>query len=76
MGRKNETLDDYLTLDTLNIRRGPGSEFEPITKPLPKDTLVSVIRRQGSWSFVDVETTVHGLNDLQGWVASKYLGKV
>lgn len=75
MGRKDETLDDYLTLDALNIRSGPGAEFEPITKPLPKGTLVSVIRTQGSWSFVDVETTVHGLNDLQGWVATRFLGK-
>ena len=75
MGRYDETIDDYLTLETLNIRKGPGTEFEPITKPLPKGTKVSVIQNKGSWSFVDVEETVHGLNDLQGWVATKFLGK-
>jgi len=76
LGRKDETIDDYMTLDSLNIRKGPGSEFEPITKPLPKGTIVSVIRTEGSWGFVDVETSVHNLNDLQGWVAIKFLGKV
>ena len=75
MGRKDETIDDYVTLDSLNIRKGPGSEFEPLTQPLPKGTSVSVIRNEGSWSFVDVETTVHGLNDLQGWVANRFLSK-
>lgn len=76
MGRKDETLDEYVTADKLNIRSGAGAQFPTITDaPLPKGTPVLVLKTEGNWSFVDVLTTVKGLMDLEGWVSSKFLVK-
>lgn len=73
MGRKNETLDEYITSSALNIRTGPGTLFPPITQPLPKGTKVHVLKTESTWSFVEVQESVHGIMDLEGWVASKFL---
>ena len=74
MGRKENVPELFKTTTDLNIRVGPGSAFSTITeKPLPKNTLVEIIKKEGNWSFVEVQDTVHGLNDLEGWVYSKYL---
>jgi len=76
MGRKDETLDQYVTADKLNIRSGAGTQFAPVTDaPLPKGTPVLVLKTEGNWSFVDVQTTVKGQMDLEGWVSSKFLVK-
>ncbi len=77
MGRKDETMDEYVTSDKLNIRSGAGSQFPTIgDAPLPKGTPVLVLKTEGNWSFVDVQTTVKGLMDLEGWVSSKFLVKL
>jgi len=73
MGRQDDTLDEFITSDELNIRSGPGTNFNTITQPLPKGTKVLVLKTEGNWSFVDVLETVHGLMDLEGWVSSKFL---
>ena len=74
MGRQDETLDDFVTSDELNIRSGPGTTFNTlIEKPLPKGTKVVVLKTEGNWSFVDVQETVHGVMDLEGWVSTKFL---
>lgn len=75
MGRRDENLDEYKGLMDVNIRSGAGTMYEPITKPLYKGTNVIVLKTQGNWSFVEVQGTVHGLMDLEGWVFTKYLGK-
>ena len=75
MGRKDESVDEYKVLTDVNIRSGAGTTFETITKPLPKGTDVIVLKTQGNWSFVEVQETVHGFMDLEGWVFTKYLGK-
>ncbi|MEO8793855.1 MAG: N-acetylmuramoyl-L-alanine amidase [Daejeonella sp.] len=75
MGRKDENLDSYVTSALLNIRSGPGTLFEPITKPLPAGTRVTALKTEGNWTFVEVEDVVNGLMDLEGWVFSKYLAK-
>lgn len=75
MGRKNEDLDSYLTLSTLNIRSGPGTIFDMLSKPLPQGTHVTVLKTEGNWSFVQVDDFIHGLMDLEGWVFTKFLGK-
>ena len=75
MGRKDDTLDQYVTADELNIRSGAGTAFPPLTAPLPKGTPVLVLKTEGNWSFVDVQATVNGVMDLEGWVASKFLVK-
>ncbi len=76
MGRKDDTMDEYVTADKLNIRSGAGTQFATLTDaPLPKGTPLLVLKTAGNWSFVDVQTTVKGLMDLEGWVASKFLVK-
>ncbi len=75
MGRKDETIDTYFTNTAVNIRRGPGTSFEPITEPLPNNTKVQILKGEGNWRFVEVTGTVHGINDLEGWVSAKYLVK-
>lgn len=75
MGRKDDTLDEYITSTVLNIRSGPGTAFTPLSDPLPKATPVLVLKTEGTWSFVEVQTTVKGIMDLEGWVSSKFLIK-
>lgn len=75
MGRKDETIDNYTTTTAVNIRKGPGTDFLTVTDALPTNTKVLVLKREGNWSFVEVVGKVHGLNDVEGWVSSKFLGK-
>lgn len=77
MGRKDVTIDMYTTTTAVNIRSGAGTQFATITKAaVPKDVKVQVLKREGNWSFVEVMQTIEGVNDLEGWMASKYLNKV
>lgn len=73
MGRKESFQDTYITTDSLNIRSGPGTAYTQLSKPLPKNTKVLLLKHEGNWSFVQVEKAIHGLMDLEGWVFSKYL---
>lgn len=73
MGRKENTAQVFTTTTTVNIRSGAGTQFAPITEELPKNVPVTVLKRDGNWSFVQVLEKVHGLNDLEGWVFSKFL---
>jgi N-acetylmuramoyl-L-alanine amidase len=75
MGRRNDRLDEFVTSEVLNIRSGPGSGFPTLTEALPPETPVLVLRTEGTWSFVEVLTTVHGIMDLEGWVSTKYLAE-
>jgi N-acetylmuramoyl-L-alanine amidase len=75
MGRQDETLDQFVTSTNLNIRSGPGTTFDTLTQPLPVGTKVLVLKTEGTWSFVEVLQTVHGIMDLEGWVSSKFLKK-
>lgn len=73
MGRKENTAEIFVTTTLVNIRSGAGTQFPPITKELPKNTEVSILKRDGNWSFVEVLDRVHEINDLEGWVFSKFL---
>lgn len=74
MGRLDDTMDEYVTSAELNIRSGPGTIFGLLTiPPMPAGTPVVVLKTEGTWSFVDVQATVNGVMDLEGWVASKFL---
>lgn len=75
MGRRDESLDEYVTSAALNIRSGPGTVFGQITDPLPEHTRVTVLKTEGNWSFVEVQDKVNGLMDLEGWVFRKFLVK-
>ncbi|MGZ8524380.1 MAG: N-acetylmuramoyl-L-alanine amidase [Chitinophagaceae bacterium] len=73
MGRQDESLDEFFTSAEVNIRSGPGTNFNTLTQAMPKGTHVLVLKTEGTWSFVEVLDTVHGIMDLEGWVSSKFL---
>lgn len=73
MGRRDETLDTYITSTDLNIRSGPGAGYSLLAKPLPAGTNVFSLKQEGNWAFVEVLNVVHGITDLEGWVSRKYL---
>ncbi len=73
IGRKEDKPAIYLTTTEVNIRSGAGTQFPPLTDPLPKNTKVILLKRDGNWSFGEVLGEVNGLNDLEGWIFSKYL---
>lgn len=74
MGRKEDAPELYRTTTNVNIRSGPGTQFSTLTtQPLPKNVQVQLLKRAGTWSFVEVLDTVQELNDLEGWISSKFL---
>lgn len=73
MGRKDDTMDEYITAAELNIRSGPGTAFAPLTSALPVNTPVLVLKTEGTWSFVEVQVTVNSIMDLEGWVSTRFL---
>jgi N-acetylmuramoyl-L-alanine amidase len=73
MGRKAATATPFLTSTAVNVRSGAGTQFAAVSDPLPKNTTVEILKREGNWSLIDVTDHVHGLNDIEGWVFSKYL---
>jgi N-acetylmuramoyl-L-alanine amidase len=74
LGRKDDLSELYKTITSLNIRSGPGTNFNPIAQALPEGTSVMLLKREGNWSFVEVLDKVNNEMDLEGWVFSKYLG--
>lgn len=76
MGHHDEEIDTYSTITAVNIRTGAGTSYTTvIASPLPAKTKVQVLKREGNWSFVEVLEPVQKVNDLEGWVSSKYLAK-
>lgn len=73
LGRKDDVGQLHKTTVKVNIRAGAGTQFKPVSKMLPPETPVRVLKRDGNWSFVEVMKAVHGLNDVEGWIMSKFL---
>ena len=73
LGRRQDDLETLQTSTAVNIRSGAGSEYSPLCAALPAGIRVQVLRRSGNWSCVSVLEPVHNLNDLEGWIYSKYL---
>jgi N-acetylmuramoyl-L-alanine amidase len=71
---RSEDLEDLFEVvaDSLNIRMGPGIEYDLVASPLLRGTKVALLERTDRWSRVDVD----GPNDIEGWVSSKYLQEV
>ncbi|MBW2110164.1 MAG: N-acetylmuramoyl-L-alanine amidase [Deltaproteobacteria bacterium] len=53
----------------LNIRNGPGREFDTVAEPLPLDTRVALIEKGDRWSKV----AVVGDDRTTGWVYNRYI---
>jgi N-acetylmuramoyl-L-alanine amidase len=72
-GRSEEKDDVYEVIaDSLNIRKGPGVEYNTVASPLLKGTRMAILDQTDRWSKVDAE----GPNDIEGWVSSKFIQKV
>ncbi len=67
---KDKTYE--VIVDSLNIRRGPGIEYEPVSSPLLRGAKVVLLEKRDRWSKVDVT----GPNDIEGWVNNKFLQEV
>lgn len=71
--RAQDGADDVFSLasektvaaNKLNVRSGPGVDFEAIAKPLFSGKKVSVLERHGEWSKIEYSQT--------GWVSSRFL---
>lgn len=69
-GRSEEEDEFYeVNVDSLNIRKGPGVEFDLAAPPLPRGTKVALLETRDRWSRVDVQ----GPNDVEGWVYNKHI---
>lgn len=72
-GRSEEEDDLYEVIaENLNIRKGPGIEFELASSPLFRGTRVVLLEKRDRWSKVDVEDP----NDIGGWIYNKYIKRV
>ena len=70
----DDETDDYITTaDNLNLRTGPGIDFEVLAK-LKSGTKVEVLQEQGNWWYVDVQDDENVIEE--GWVHRNYLKAV
>jgi len=53
------------TPNALNIRSGPGADYETVTEPLNKGTQLKILNRLGGWYQVKTE--------IEGWVSADYV---
>jgi N-acetylmuramoyl-L-alanine amidase len=73
VGRKDEEDERYhVTTDQLNIRKGPGTEYDLAAPPLRKGTVLHILGKGARWTKVEVV----GQGDLEGWVSNKYIEPV
>jgi N-acetylmuramoyl-L-alanine amidase len=73
LGRSIEKEKTYeVIVDSLNIRSGPGIEYDLVSSPLLRGTQVVLLETRDRWSRVDVVVP----NDIEGWVNNKFLTEV
>jgi len=66
---EDQDIKYEVDVDKLNIRKGPGIEYDTVSPPLSRGTKVALLEKVDRWSRVDVE----GPNDIEGWVCNKYI---
>lgn len=70
LGRGTDAIPRMLVnASLLNIRGGPGAEFDKVAPALKRGTEVLVLEPQDRWSRV----AVVGVTDLEGWVCNDFL---
>lgn len=76
-GREDDSADIYkVTANNINIRKGPGAEFDPIVQ-LNKDTEVEFIKSKLGWFYVYVLlATPKDEEPVYGWINGDLLTKV
>jgi N-acetylmuramoyl-L-alanine amidase len=60
----------WVEATSLNIRSGPGAEFDKVAPALKRGTELLMLAQQDRWSRV----AVVGLTDLEGWVCNDFIG--
>lgn len=74
LGRQDDAPDLYETTVALNIRHGPGTDFERFeASPLAPGTEVQLLSSSGNWRFVSVLDDDDETRDLEGWVHGRFL---
>lgn len=73
-GRENDNEALFETVTALNIRTGPGTQYEKLAlSPLPERTPLEIIGQSGIWREVSTMAPVNGEMDVVGWVHSRYI---
>lgn len=76
IGRRDDGPEIRETITALNIRHGPGTQFDKLdNSPLPKGTRLSVRAEDSSWCSVDVIDGSNTPTD-SGWVHGDYIRPV
>jgi len=76
VGRASDDFEQFKTTATLNVRTGPGVQFDKLDdSPLAKGTQLLSEVRDGSWHFVEV-LDQSGEATLTGWVHGNYIAPV
>ena len=77
MGRMVDEPDVLATTTVVNIRSGPGVDFDKLTfGPLPAGTRLEIIGEEGVWRHVDLLDSIDGDTHRNGWVHGHYLAHV
>ncbi len=77
MGRQEDDDEIYETVSRLNIRTGPGADYEKVRDdPLQKGTRLNLISTDSNWCYVEViEPDDDDDDDISetGWVYGDYI---
>jgi N-acetylmuramoyl-L-alanine amidase len=77
MGRADDEGHFHQTTTHLNIRRGPGTEFDRLEiSPLQPNTKVEILDSFEAWKFVEVMDPIKDEMDVRGWVHGRFLRPV
>lgn len=73
IGREHDTPPRYVvTVNGLNIRKGPDAGFAPVAPALRKGTELDLLEARDRWSLVEVVTNP----DVEGWVSNSFIAPV
>ena len=73
MGRADDEQGHYRVMaSSLNVRSGPGAEFEKIAPALKQGTKVLLIEAGDRWNRVEVP----GTRDIEGWVRNTCIERI
>lgn len=73
-GAGERPRERYETTVRLNIRGGPGTEFEKLDEsPLAPGTVLEYLDADGPWTKVGIESATEDAGGVVGWVYGSYL---
>ena len=73
LGRSEDEPPHYLvTASALNVRSGPGVEFETVSAPIKRDTEVILLKAGDRWNRIEVLVD----EDIEGWVHNQYIKRI